>query len=956
MSVSGHPRGPVPAAAAGDELALAWALKDSCYEAWNTHPAEAVVAAERLEALRDGRPAAEDTVAALAFWTRGIAELASGRLSQGERALAEAARVFAALGDLQHRAETQVPMVMALSMQGRHDEALAVARACRATFEATGDERAAAKIELNTASLLTRQDRYAEAVPLYRSAAVRFARVRDLEHSVMADIGLANALTWSLDFDEAQRVNERARMRARSHGLAILEAQAGQAIGRIELLRGRYHAALREFTTSLERLEQAEAPPQRLLDAEMSLADAYAAVHLWPEALSLQQRVIERAAQLEAPTELADALLDRAAVRERLGDEAAALDDLARARATYEEQEADASAAWADLRAAALRLRRGEARAARRAAGEVAERLQALGIGPWALEARALEADAWMAEAAASPDGVDAAAALGQAEQGYRALLADAGTLAAAQFAGHRGLGALAWQRRDADTARRHLLTACRLVDDARAALPGDDLRLGLGAEIEPVHDLLVTIDLATGAPAARVIERIDDGRARALGLALQEAPATADAAWASQDAEQGEARTRLQWLRERRQQALADADAPLVADLAEAIARAEFDLLEAHRRHVAREGADRAAVGHGHADGDVGGHRPDPLRVDTLQDALAPDQALVLYHRLGGQLLAGVVTRDATALLPLSAQGLDERLESVRFQIDAWRFGAQRLAQHGERLLERARVHLHAAWRQVWAPLEPLLAGRHRVVVVPHGTLHYVPFAALHDGAGWLAERLELCLAPSASSWLAAAARPMPPLQRVLAVGVGSDALPHVQAEVQAVADAFGTGACGGSAQRLEEAAATAAAVRAAARGVDVLHLACHGEFRADNPAFSSIQLADGDLTLHDLQQWRLPVPMVALSACDTAMSRTAAGDDRVGLVRGFLASGTASVLASGWPVDDASTAGLMGALYRALVRGATPAAALREAQAGLARAGQHPFHWAAFSVHGRG
>jgi CHAT domain-containing protein len=94
----------------------------------------------------------------------------------------------------------------------------------------------------------------------------------------------------------------------------------------------------------------------------------------------------------------------------------------------------------------------------------------------------------------------------------------------------------------------------------------------------------------------------------------------------------------------------------------------------------------------------------------------------------------------------------------------------------------------------------------------------------------------------------------------------------------------------------------------------------------------------------------------MVALSACDTAMSHTAAGDDRAGLVRGFPAARTASVLASGWPVDDVSAAGLMGTLYRALARGATPAAALREAQADLAGAGQHPFHWAAFSVYGRG
>jgi CHAT domain-containing protein len=929
------------ARAAPDDLAVAWALKQRCYAAWNTQPAAAVVAADRLEAIRQRRSAAPDPVAALAAWTRGIAELAGGRLSDGERALAEAGRLFAALGDPQHRAETQVPMVMALAMQGRHDEALAVARECRAAFEATGDERAAAKVELNTASLLTRQDRYAEAAPLYRSAAVRFARVRDLEHSVMADIGLANALTWSLDFDEAQRINERARQRAQAHGLAILQAQAEQAIGHIELLRGRYDATLRELTNSLARLEQAGAGPQRLLDAEMSLASAYAAVNLLPESLALHDRVIERAGEVEAPTELADALLGRATVHERLGDDAAALADLSRARTAYLELEAEASAAWADLRAAALHLRQGDAATARKGAADAAGRLQALGIVPWALEARTLEAEAH----AATGVGADGAAA----EQAFRDVLADADAVAAVQLACHRGLGALAWRRGDAATARRHLDTACRIVDEARAALPGDALRVGAGAEADAALDLLIDIDLATGAAPARIVERLDAGRARALGLALRDLAASGGEAGAAaddpRDAAAG-ARTRLQWLRERRQQAMVDGDAPAVADLASTIARREFDLLESHRRRVARSARPGASGDASTPSGD-----PDALRTEALQAALAPDQALVLYHRHGDRLVAGVVTRDDVAVRTTAVPQLDASLDAVRFQIDAWRFGAQRLSTHAAQLRDRAQARLHAAWQQVWAPLEPLLAGRERVIVVPHGALHYLPFAALHDGRGWLVERHELCVAPSAGLWLASAGLPARRPRRALAVAVGGDTLPQVRAEARAVAAALGAGAV-----LLEDTAATATAVREAARGVDVLHLACHGEFRADNPAFSSVELADGLLTLHDLQQWRLSVPLVALSACDTAMSRTAPGDERVGLVRGFLAAGTTSVLASGWPVDDASTAALMGVVYTALAGGASPAAALRTAQAEVARAGGHPYHWAAFTVYGRG
>ena len=52
---------------------------------------------------------------------------------------------------------------------------------------------------------------------------------------------------------------------------------------------------------------------------------------------------------------------------------------------------------------------------------------------------------------------------------------------------------------------------------------------------------------------------------------------------------------------------------------------------------------------------------------------------------------------------------------------------------------------------------------------------------------------------------------------------------------------------------------------------------------------------------------------------------------------------------------VDDASTARLMRSFYSRLGAGARPAAALRAAQLEQAQAGAHPFHWAAFALHGQ-
>jgi CHAT domain-containing protein len=151
-------------------------------------------------------------------------------------------------------------------------------------------------------------------------------------------------------------------------------------------------------------------------------------------------------------------------------------------------------------------------------------------------------------------------------------------------------------------------------------------------------------------------------------------------------------------------------------------------------------------------------------------------------------------------------------------------------------------------------------------------------------------------------------------------------------------------------------DAAATQAALRDALAGADVLHLACHGQFRADSPSFSSLHLADGPLTLHDAAGLPLQAQLVTLSACETGLSKVAPGDELLGLVRGFLLGGARRVLATHWTVDDASTAALMAQFYDEVLAGARPATALRRAQQALAQTQPHPYFWAAFALHERG
>jgi CHAT domain-containing protein len=117
---------------------------------------------------------------------------------------------------------------------------------------------------------------------------------------------------------------------------------------------------------------------------------------------------------------------------------------------------------------------------------------------------------------------------------------------------------------------------------------------------------------------------------------------------------------------------------------------------------------------------------------------------------------------------------------------------------------------------------------------------------------------------------------------------------------------------------------------VSAALDGAGLVHIAAHGRFRADNPLFSCLQLADGPLTVYDLEGLRRAPRTLVLSACDSGLSAVRPGDEVMGLAAAVFSLGTATLVASVIPVPDDATRRLMLAFHRRLQAGDTPAVAL--------------------------
>jgi hypothetical protein len=292
----------------------------------------------------------------------------------------------------------------------------------------------------------------------------------------------------------------------------------------------------------------------------------------------------------------------------------------------------------------------------------------------------------------------------------------------------------------------------------------------------------------------------------------------------------------------------------------------------------------------------------------------------------------------------------VQERLRLFTYQMEARGSGASVLEKHRGRIEARARAHLEALGR---ALLDPVLAGSGnptRVRISPYGSLFRVPFHALLWRGVPLIESAQVVLDPF-PGWT-----PLhkPPLRAgACVVGYsGNSAAGSIGMEARLVAETLGAGGVQvelhmGESANLE--CITSAAVNRA-----LLHLAGHAVYRASHPEFSALRLAGGWLTVSDLAALPLGGVSVVLSACETGPRGAVAGSEMLGLVRGLIRAGAASVVASLWRVDDRSTLAFMRDMYATWSRGGCLGAALRDVQRLRSERHSDPYLWAPFCLIG--
>jgi len=305
--------------------------------------------------------------------------------------------------------------------------------------------------------------------------------------------------------------------------------------------------------------------------------------------------------------------------------------------------------------------------------------------------------------------------------------------------------------------------------------------------------------------------------------------------------------------------------------------------------------------------------------------------------------------------------------LETPRKRVEQWSAAIQR----GTKNIAEFGTAIDAAYDGLVEKALTAIPGKPaRLVFIPDGAMHGLPFGALRDSRAnvYVVERAPVEIAGSARLYLHSlrrdAALQASANRSLLCVGDPIADLPRARSEVTTIAAWYAPGA-----RTLLGGEATIARFLQDAPTSSIIHVAAHSVFDTEAPFRSYIHLApsassdSGKLFAHDLvtrfhaSQTRL----VVLSSCSSVGGGPVGPEGVAPLVRPLIAEGVPAVIGSLWDVKDATTETLMVSFHQHYRNGSDAAVALRNAQiemlkknkdAGVTSAAT----WGAFQVIGHG
>lgn len=877
----------------------------------------------------------QDTgIIALGVMARGDSIRFLGGLQEAWETLRLAGKLFLSAGNQVGWARTRIGRVPLGAQLNQLDQVVRESQIARSIFLRAGETERVLGLNLNLAVAFLHVGAYQQALQMHLSAANVAESLDQRRDYYLGRLYTNIGYTYTElgDLHHALDYHQRVLSIGQQLQEVLTIAVAHDNLAYIALIQGRYRDAL-HLLLEVESLD-AEQIPVEHTDARRLRVKCYLHLNRYRDARDLAHQTIAAYSRQSNRHYTGFTLIDLAVAEAELGNYKAAQTALNEAEAIFTYVGAQTWAAAVRLQRGQIAVRHGEIETARREAQSAANYFLAH-------DEQVSYATAMLLYGQATFLDHDLETARSAAIDALK--IARHNRVPWLSYSSHLLLGHVAQAQRQQQAAFRRYRAAARTIERLQRSLT-ITLRPGfLENKQEALHSL-ISLYLDSGQPAA-ALETLERAKSQALLNHLMN-------------------REHLRWMRnDSRSQTLIDDLERLRVDhhgfyqlaynpslrqgqtpnkLQQEQARRDLERSEKQMRAITEQlylqnGGDHL----------LSAQSPS---LEAIQHNLDDDCLLIEYYDDSRRLWAFVVDSDNVNVKPLSLTPGDLNLSIQQFQFDV--SCALKLCAHkgpfsaeASHLTPITQKRLETLYTSLLAPLADTLHGKRRLIIIPYGALHYLPFHLLHNGEHYLIETHEMVALPTAG--MLTVEPPCRAPGALILAHPWDGRLPHTLDEAEMVQGILNGAAYYDGAARREH---------LLAEPRQVLHIAAHGEYRMDEPNLSFLELGDGQLYTDDLLQHDLSYELVTLSACETGRAKVAPGDELIGLGRGFLYAGAGALITSLWRIDDQLTVQIMQHLYQALQMGASKASALRDAQRALLinNPQLHPAFWGAFQLIG--
>ena len=839
--------------------------------------------------------------------------------------------------------ETQ--QIDVLILLGRFKEALRLARSARRGLGHRPVD--VARLETNVGNIYYQLDRYGPALGHYDRADKILARRGNEAMRALVHFNRSNVLAEMDRSSQALALLHRAVAAFDGAGQQLKAAQTRYHIAYLEFLRGNYNQALHGYYEARDVLARLGAT-ELVAWCNLELAEILLSLNSFEDAQESAGSAAKAFREFRMPYETAKASVTRGLARLGLGQLTEARTDLTTSRRLYVRNGNATFTAAADAYLAEVALRDGDAARALKLASSSVRAFSRLKLKTKSAQSSVIVARALYQRGEFN----------GARRRALEALRSLGRSFApGAAYQSHHLLGRIDRALGNGKRALSSFRKAVAHVERMRGGIAADEFKATfLTDKIEVYEDAIAAcLDDGTDRLVEEAFRLVESSKSRALADLLARYVRDADRSPRLKSGIRAKLSKLIEDLNWYSSKAIMEDEkdgqrnAGIARHYRSAMADCEKQIERLFRRLEAQESTFS----------DI--RRMPPTGTTVLRRTLEPEEIAIEYFTTGDSVSAFVASRDRVDVVRgfASRKEVEHLLSAARFQVDKFNYGSEYAQTHVGQMKRAMDDHLSKLYQLVFGPLEALIEGG-RLIIIPHGAMHYVPFHALRDRGQYLVDQFEISYAPSASV-LSICRQGGASLRRkarssarqngtgsMLVLGVAERETPSIRDEIRAVKGLFPSAVAFSGAEATRE-----NLIRFAPRARYV-HLASHGYFRRDNPMFSFLKLADCQLNFYNLLDLELQADVVTLSACHTGVNMVFPGDELHGLMRGFLYAGARAMVVSLWAVNDKSTTYFMTEMYSQLRDGKPKRTALRNAQLATKDEYGHPYYWAPFILMG--